>query len=167
MNSEQEREAAAELIGEHTFLTHCDINYDLVFLISDGGDYRCSIKMTLVEMMRNSDCESAHGVFGGIHLIDRQGDGVEAILSASVQIVDLGKMDKEERHRTVGVFPNVNRGLAAGSGAFHHYFDSDGSFVFQIQNCLPPIAWSHLLANESFGFLATDAGTGHMWHLNA
>ena len=32
---------------------------------------------------------------------------------------------------------------------------------------LPPRAWSQVLTNGRFGFLATDAGTGHMWHRNA
>jgi cyclic beta-1,2-glucan synthetase len=26
---------------------------------------------------------------------------------------------------------------------------------------------SNILANERFGFIATDRGTGHMWHLNS
>ena len=32
---------------------------------------------------------------------------------------------------------------------------------------LPPLAWSHPLANPQFGYLATDAGAGHMWYCNA
>ena len=168
MNAEQERDAASELIGEHIFLSHCGVNYDLVFLISDGGDYRCPIKQTLVELMRNADCESAYGVFAGIHLIDRHSDGVEAIMSASVQIVNLGQATQLERHRTVGIFPvEICKPLTVSTTNFQHFFRSNGHFVFQLRNRLPPNAWSHMLANDQYGFLATDAGTGHMWHLNA
>ncbi len=38
------------------------------------------------------------------------------------------------------------------------YFEAGG---------MPYNAWSHVLTNQKFGYLATDAGTGHMWHLNA
>jgi cellobiose phosphorylase len=45
--------------------------------------------------------------------------------------------------------------------------NSDNSFTFSMEDRLPYNAWSHVLAGETFGYLATDAGTGHMWYLNA
>ncbi|MBQ6539574.1 MAG: hypothetical protein IJL71_00925 [Oscillospiraceae bacterium] len=46
-------------------------------------------------------------------------------------------------------------------------FNDDLSFTFTIKGILPGRSWSNILANRSYGFIATDAGTGHMWHLNS
>lgn len=44
------------------------------------------------------------------------------------------------------------------------HWDADGTVAF---TGLPPRAWSNVLTNGRFGFLATDAGTGHLWYRNA
>lgn len=57
--------------------------------------------------------------------------------------------------------PGDRRYLSTGSDV---HWDDDGTVSF---TGLPPRAWSQVLTNGRFGFLATDAGTGHMWHRNA
>ena len=57
--------------------------------------------------------------------------------------------------------PGDRRYLPTGSDV---HWDDDGTVSF---TGLPPRAWSQVLTNGRFGFLATDAGTGHMWHRNA
>ena len=57
--------------------------------------------------------------------------------------------------------PGDRRYLPTGADV---HWDDDGTVSF---TGLPPRAWSQVLTNGRFGFLATDAGTGHMWHRNA
>jgi cyclic beta-1,2-glucan synthetase len=40
-------------------------------------------------------------------------------------------------------------------------------FILQLQDRLPPRRWSHLLANECFGWLTDECGTGFLWYGNA
>ncbi len=46
-------------------------------------------------------------------------------------------------------------------------FNDDLSFTFKIKDELPGRAWQNILANDDYGYIATDAGTGHMWHSNS
>ncbi len=45
--------------------------------------------------------------------------------------------------------------------------DTDGSACLAVRDTLPPVAWSNVLANRDFGFLATETGTGFMWYGNS
>ncbi len=44
---------------------------------------------------------------------------------------------------------------------------ANGAFQFDTSDGLPPTAWSHILANNAFGALVTDAGAGYLWRRNA
>lgn len=57
--------------------------------------------------------------------------------------------------------PGDRRTMPTGSDV---HWDADGTVAF---TGLPPRAWSNVLTNGRFGFLATDAGTGHLWYRNA
>lgn len=57
--------------------------------------------------------------------------------------------------------PGDRRTMPTGSEV---HWDADGTVSF---TGLPPRAWSNVLTNGRFGFLATDAGTGHLWYRNA
>ena len=57
--------------------------------------------------------------------------------------------------------PGDRRTMPTGSDV---HWDADGTVSF---TGLPPRAWSNVLTNGRFGFLATDAGTGHLWYRNA
>lgn len=55
-----------------------------------------------------------------------------------------------------------------GHGGFSH----DGSeYVIRIGGCgsppLPPLPWTHVVANESFGFLISETGAGCTWAVNS
>lgn len=46
-------------------------------------------------------------------------------------------------------------------------WNEDGSFSFTVNASLPARAWGNVLANETLGWLASDAGTGGLWFKNA
>ncbi|MBE6948307.1 MAG: hypothetical protein E7456_00460 [Ruminococcaceae bacterium] len=49
----------------------------------------------------------------------------------------------------------------------NYAYNDDLSITFKVNGELPQRAWTNILTNDVFGYIATDAGTGHMWHLNS
>ena len=52
-------------------------------------------------------------------------------------------------------------------GSVKRSFLDDGSFRMECEGNLPELVQSHVLANNGFGYIATDCGAGHMWFQNS
>ncbi|MGE4483528.1 MAG: glucoamylase family protein [Oscillospiraceae bacterium] len=163
IEGEEDVPKALSLLREHIFLTENGAVYDLVLIISDGGDYRMPIRAAAVDFLRTVGREHTISIKGGVHLIDKTAENVKAIEAASVSA------DKEYPERDTENLCQQGAGRLCGSseGPLAYGFGEDGSFAFTVKGKLPEYAWSHILANDNYGYIATDAGTGHMWHLNS
>jgi cyclic beta-1,2-glucan synthetase len=167
VEDERDIETSAELVSTHRLLYDNGAVFDLVFLLRGGGDYRNTMRDAMLDILKSQDSESRLGARGGIHLCDLSTEAAGTVRAASSVIIPSGGgVPKPERREdllpAMRPFSCPERG-----GTLTYHYNDDNSFTFQIDGQLPHNAWSHMLANESFGYLATDAGTGHMWHLNA
>ncbi|SHH48939.1 cyclic beta-1,2-glucan synthetase [Sporobacter termitidis DSM 10068] len=167
VESDGDIDASRELISWHRLLHDNGSAFDLVFLIRGGGDYRSTLRDALLDVLRKNDVEYRLGARGGIHLCDMASDAAGTVRAASAAFIPAGeRLALPPRCEDM---PPVTRPFsdAASGGALEYGYNSDNSFTFTINGQLPYNAWCHTLANEAFGYIATDAGTGHMWHLNA
>ena len=163
---EAELTDAAMMIRVKALLNRCGVAFDLVILTYDSGDYRRPIYQGIKDLLAAGGMEGFLGARGGIHLADGNAD-IAPILAASCRIIPpAAKLTEPERHIDAPEGMKARPGRRMG-GAPSWRYDPDGSFVFETGAGLPQSTWSNMLANETFGFVATDAGTGHMWHLNA
>jgi len=167
VEDEEGLEALTPALAMHRLLRETGVEFDLVFILRDGGDYRSTLREGIVSRLRKDHYEHILGARGGVHTVDAGAENVTLLLAAAVKIVRI-KDDFTEKGPVSGppAIPPRFFGPAEGRPLEYGY-DEANSFVFTFRGELPPNAWSHLLTNPRFGYLATDAGTGHMWHINA
>ena len=167
IEDEDDIDASSELIPMHQLLTENSVFFDLVYLVKGGGDYRSTLRDNLVSILRVSGIEGRLGARGGIHVADLSSQGADTVRAVSAWIINPHeKCPKPERAENSQPVTNQFCGVFPEQELTYRY-NKDNSFSFDVSGRLPNNAWSHMLANEAFGFLATDAGTGHMWHQNA
>ncbi len=166
INDENDISKAGRLLGTHRLLTQNNVSFDLVYLIKGGGDYRSKLKNSLVESLKLSEPDRRLGARGGVHLAELPSEAAELVRAVSVVTAQSGEPENSPiRDETVKPVSRPFLQERPEEPLSYHY-NSDNSFTFE-SGILPKNAWSHMLANESFGYIASDAGTGHMWHLNA
>lgn len=152
--SDDDQSEAESLIRQHAFLCSLGRPFDLVFLTDEGGSYLRPAANALAEKKRSFGGDNPH-----IFILDRTVD-VTPLLCAAVS------------PRTEPLLPPqaavLTPQLDAPAQSFPYFqWNDDGSFSFRVERSLPPRAWSNILTNGRFGFLASDCGTGHMWYQNA
>ena len=166
INDEIDIEQSHKLLDAHRLLAQNNVAFDLVYLIKGGGDYRSILKNDLVESLKLSEPDRRLGARGGVHLAD-QASPESTIVRASSVCHFRAEAPFEEKLRDDTTKPVCRTFLSTvNEKPLEYFYNADNSFTFKTGS-LPKNAWSHMLANETFGYLATDAGTGHMWHLNA
>ena len=158
-------DAEEKLLRNHALLSSCGLPFDLVFLTNEGGEYRRPQESRLYDALRRLGWEGVCGVRGGVHIVNISRGAEELIASADV-VLDLAKL-KPVFERVVENLPNsCGRGYPK-QRLPQYRFNDDASFSFEAAGSLPPRAWGNMLTNGSFGYFATDCGTGHMWYKNA
>jgi cyclic beta-1,2-glucan synthetase len=169
IEAEEDIETVKTLIPMHKFLSENGVSFDLVYLVRGGGDYRNTLSGRLTETLRCYDHENRIGARGGVHIADTASEGANTILAVSVKIFSPGFTENTPvSGAPTGDLPAPRRFNAADNGSpLEFCYNDDNSVSFDTHGRLPYNAWSHMLANSEYGFVATDAGTGHMWHLNA
>ncbi|NLV87252.1 MAG: hypothetical protein GX025_08575, partial [Clostridiales bacterium] len=145
---------AEELIKQQAFLSCLGQHFDLAFITAEGGDYLrpltdslCRFKAKVTQCGQN------------IHILDAS-QGIDAVLHASYQ----------PRQRAF-TKPDINlmstSPISKLSNDVEYEWLDDNSFRFYVNHSLPTRSWGNMLTNGSFGFFASDCGTGHMWYKNA
>ncbi len=165
IENETELEEAGRLLRRHALLTENGVDSDLVFLLTDGGDYRKAQRTALTEELRRLGREGTLNAPGGVYLADAAepaSSAAEAHADLTVRL-DAIPAAPAHRERTPVTVPRYIR----GAGEVRCRREPDGAFRFALTDRLPETAWSHVLANEDFGFLATECGAGHMWAKNS
>lgn len=146
----------AQVLRQWALLRALGIGCDLALCSSDGGDYlqptRAKVRGALAALDR-AHCLDAPG---GVHLVP---EDAFADVAAAAAI----RPGMAHTRCTLPLLPppGDRRTMPTGSDV---RWDADGTVSF---TGLPPRAWSNVLTNGRFGFLATDAGTGHLWYRNA
>lgn len=165
-NAEQCDRAAA-LVRKFRFLTALGAGADLVLLLADGGDYRRPLRSALLESFKATGCERLLGSKGGIHLIDSAGPETERIIIGnSAALVPLDR-NEETPNRDAGPAASHRPDKIRRSGIVPWRRLEDGSVLLDAGEALPPLAWTHVLANEKLGCIAAETGPGHLWSRNA
>lgn len=168
MTERSQLPAAVELLKRHALLDLCGFRCDLVILCGGAGDYRHPAIQMLEQELERLGREPSIGRKGGVHLLPDSQEVVSTILPFSVKFVDLFNTIEQNIKDFVELSPTFQSSpRSAGRSQPEYQWQEDGSFSFTVHDTLPKRAWSNLLTNGTVGYVATDAGTGHLWLENA
>ncbi|MCL2402179.1 MAG: hypothetical protein FWC90_06000, partial [Oscillospiraceae bacterium] len=78
---------AEELIKTHAFLAENGVSFDLVFLLSEGGDYRGALKSGVLDILRSMNLEWRHGARCGVHTAEASAEGADVVMAAAFRVV--------------------------------------------------------------------------------
>ena len=146
----------AHVLRQWALLRALGIGCDLALCTSDGGDYLQPTRTKVRGALAALDLTHCLDAPGGVHLVP---EDAFADVAAAAAI----RPGMAHTRCTLPLLPPPGDRRAMPTGSDVHW-DADGTVAF---TGLPPRAWSNVLTNGRFGFLATDAGTGHLWYRNA
>lgn len=150
----------------YLLLSRCGFSFDLVYLLSDRGNYLHPQKNSVWDAIRSLGLEEQLGKRGGIHLVERSEEGVASPWEswATVIIDDRGNW-KDDRSAAPVQPPEL--ALCEEKGELQWGFLPEGEFALRADKALPPLGWSQLLVNPRFGWLTDETGCGHLWRENS
>lgn len=146
----------AHVLRQWALLRALGIGCDLALCTSDGGDYLQPTRAKVRGALAALDLAHCLDAPGGVHLVP---EDAFADVAAAAAI----RPGMAHTRCTLPLLPPPGDRRTMPTGSDVHW-DADGTVSF---TGLPPRAWSNVLTNGRFGFLATDAGTGHLWYRNA
>lgn len=146
----------AQVLRQWALLRALGIGCDLALCTSDGGDYLQPTHTKVRGALAALDLAHCLDAPGGVHLVP---EDAFADVAAAAAI----RPGMAHTRCTLPLLPPPGDRRTMPTGSDVHW-DADGTVAF---TGLPPRAWSNVLTNGRFGFLATDAGTGHLWYRNA
>lgn len=146
----------AHVLRQWALLRALGIGCDLALCSSDGGDYLQPTRTKVRGALAALDLAHCPDTPGGVHLVP---EDAFADVAATAAI----RPGMAHTRCTLPLLPPPGDRRTMPTGTDVHW-DADGTVAF---TGLPPRAWSNVLTNGRFGFLATDAGTGHLWYRNA
>lgn len=146
----------AHVLRQWALLRALGIGCDLALCTSDGGDYLQPTRTKVRGVLAALDLAHCPDTPGGVHLVL---EDAFADVAAAAAI----RPGMAHTRCTLPLLPPPGDRRTMPTGSDVHW-DADGTVAF---TGLPPRAWSNVLTNGRFGFLATDAGTGHLWYRNA
>lgn len=149
-------EAERGVLRQWALLRALGVGCDLALRSGDGGDYQQPTTGKVRGWLAALDLAHTLDAPGGVHLVPE-----EAFPGVAAAAAIRPGMARTRCTLPLLPPPGDRRNLPTGADA---HWDDDGTVSF---TGLPPRAWSQVLTNGRFGYLATDAGTGHMWHRNA
>lgn len=156
-----DRENVEELTKQFCLLRSCGIYADLVFLTDEGGEYNRPVYSAVRDTLSAHGLEALIGVHGGVRILPLS--AADAIVRGSAYAYG----DPSPARRVGTKYIGCSSAPRKAESAVEYDYDKDGSFVFYVNHSLPSKAWSNMLTNGSFGYLATDCGSGNMWYRNA
>jgi len=148
----------------YALLDRCGFAFDLVYLLSDGGDYRRPQRSGVLNMLRALGIEGKLGKKGGVHLVDAPAG--ESDIWKDWAAVRLDASGHWESRREAPAQPPALPCAVEGTTPKWE-FSSKGEFTLHLKGDLPALGWSHFLVNPRFGWLTDETGCGHLWRGNA
>lgn len=187
VNDIRQGKVVQELLLAHHFLRERGMEFDLVILHRNPGTYMQPLAEDLEYIIRLSPAGQLLDRPGGVFLRSslQISDGESALLETVARVVidaevggltELLKSSALEqitpapapvlRKRTSKplttrqplLLPN---GIGGFAGNDHRYV------MPEIGSTRPPLPWSNVIANPSFGFLVTESGGGYTWSINS
>lgn len=146
----------AHVLRQWALLRALGIGCDLALCTSDGGDYLQPTRTKVRGALAALDLAHCLDAPGGVHLVPE-----DAFADVAAAAAIRPGMAHTRCTLPLLLPPGDRRTMPTGTDV---HWDADGTVAF---TGLPPRAWSNVLTNGRFGFLATDAGTGHLWYRNA
>ena len=146
-------------------LTQCGYSFDLVYLLSDGGNYLRPQKNGILEMIKALGLEDRLEKRGGVHLVERAAEGAPSPWKdwAAVHIDGSGHWEQEGTAPVLSPMLDIHRGKDSPKWNF----DREGVFALQLDGKLPALGWNQLLVNPGFGWITDETGCGHLWKGNS
>jgi cyclic beta-1,2-glucan synthetase len=167
-------EKTSRAIRQHRWLSLCGYSCDLAILLRDGGDYRRPAKTLLMETLKACRAEHMLGRKGGVHAVDIEtlNPGHEALLrgfaSSEVPCGESAEaMHEDDGEDVTRALPFKNAAPEGERRPAEYRWLSGGEFYFEVNGELPPLTWSHTLANRNFSALVTETGAGYIAFQNA
>lgn len=158
---EAESEDIRKAVLQFCLLRLSGINADLAIITDESGEYTRPVHSLVRDILTEQGLEPLLDCHGGIHLIPAE--AAEAVSNCASAIFGA---EPPTRRRQVRYY--LPESAARRSDAIPKFeYAKDGSFVFYVNQNLPPRTWSHILSNGRFGYIATDSGAGNMWYDNA
>lgn len=148
----------------HQLLRQCGFSFDLVYLLSDAGSYLRPQKSKLLELLKVVGAEKMLNQRGGIYSVELLSEEQPSLWKdwANV-VVTPGEVPQKRPVQTLPKLPpcRIKKEEPRWS------FGEGGEFLMELQGTLPALGWSHLLVNQTFGWLTDETGCGHLWKENA
>ncbi|MBQ3276790.1 MAG: hypothetical protein IJH47_07040, partial [Oscillospiraceae bacterium] len=154
--------AAREELRRHALLGVCGVEYDLVFLTAEDGDYRRAIRSAMERDLEKRGLEGIVGQRGGVHFVSLPD---AAVFRSAAAIWTEGETALPAR--VPDRVPRKDLFTPSAGDGPDWTFDQENRFVFTVRGSLPPRAWSDVLTGGELGWIASDAGTGSLWRKNA
>ncbi len=187
VNDVRQGKVVQELLLAHHFLRERGMEFDLVILHKNPGTYMQPLAEDLEYIIRLSPAG---------HLIDRPGgvflrstlqisDAESALLETVARVVidaevsGLTELLKSSALEQVTPPPPLamrkrsskpsksTRQLLLSNGVGGFAADDHRYVMPHIGATRPPLPWSNVIANPSFGFLVTESGGGYTWSVNS
>lgn len=148
----------ARFAAEQELLAGCGYPFDLVFL-DRGGDLREPLSASL----QQRHIPATFGGSGGLHLVTAPPEQWMPLYAGATIV-----LQNEVPQLPTDVALPLAEGIPIPpqEGTCQWEWLEEG-VQLSLNNALPPRRWSHILANESFGWLTNECGTGHLWYGNA
>ncbi len=146
---------ARRAIKRHALLSACGVSFDLVLATGETGDYLHPRQEALHRYLEKYGLDVFEGISGGIRFITD-----EDVEKASV------RLHPDIPQNQPASLPALRMAAERGTEAPALTWPGAGA-VSYVTPPLPPRAWSNVLTNGRFGYLAADCGTGFMWMDNA
>jgi len=183
-------ELVKQILTAHEYWRIKGLNVDLVLLNEYGNSYEQPVQDKLRDLIAVSHARDLQDKPGGVFL--RQANSIPKedidLLMAAARLVlagDAGDLSSQlELPRTDEGLPEPielapldepveEESIQADEGL--HFFNGMGGFsrdgkeyVIQLTKDMhTPMPWSNIIANERFGFLVTEAGSGYTWYGNS
>ncbi len=163
----------------HRSLRLGGVETELCVAYREGGEYDAPVLDALRTAAQNAECEDVLGARGGIHLINLQLHGEDALALLTAVCRHNGARDLQRpglppaEYRPAPVLPAepiTPAGEAVGVEETAAPFAiPGGEFAngrFRVDG-KPRLPWCHILANPTFGTLVSDTSLGFTWAVNA
>jgi cyclic beta-1,2-glucan synthetase len=183
-------EIAKQMLTAHEYFRLQGLHVDLVLLNSYGNSYEQPVQDRLQEMISISHARDLIDMPGGVFI--RQSSNItpeDLNLMYSVARIVLNAEEgsianqmglKEDGYNAplletekIAYTVASNYEIQAPSNLIYQNelggFTDDGTeyIIFLKKNEFTPLPWSNIIANEKFGFLVTESGSGYTWHKNS
>lgn len=157
---------------------------DLVIISEDEGSYNQPLITAIRELVSISHIRELVGVGGGIFIIDKSiisGEINNLLLAVSKVVLHSDKGDICSQLETESVVNSIpytsftkreydSVDIELGEV---NYFNGLGGFTsseYKIRlnkSVTTPLPWCNIIANENFGFIASESGGGYSWYHNS